>query len=154
MYMIYIYIFFLPCLWHVEVPTPGIKTIPQQWPKPQQWQCQILNPLHHKGIPKYTWYFDKELQKSKGGKRPSFLAERKRLHLRRTSLKVLLLQRTDKRCSQRTKRGWYLIVFRAETPSCPRSAWDLYHCSAIGHGALWRGASWFRFYRWEIGEVD
>ena len=26
-----------------EVLGPGIKPLPQQWPKPQQWQCQILN---------------------------------------------------------------------------------------------------------------
>ena len=28
---------------HAEVPWPGIKPVPQQWPKPQLWQCQILN---------------------------------------------------------------------------------------------------------------
>ena len=29
-------------LWHVEIPDPGIK------PMPQQLQCQILNLLHHR----------------------------------------------------------------------------------------------------------
>ena len=47
--------FFFP-LWqslqHGEVPRPGIK------PKPQQWKCQILNPLSHKGTPsKYRGVF-------------------------------------------------------------------------------------------------
>ena len=37
-----------PCLSHVEVPMPGIKPVPQQWPKPLQWQNQIFNLLHHK----------------------------------------------------------------------------------------------------------
>ena len=27
----------------------GLKPMPQQWPKPLQWQRQILNPLHHEG---------------------------------------------------------------------------------------------------------
>ena len=31
-----------------EVPRPGIALVPQQWPKPQQWQGhQIPNPLRH-----------------------------------------------------------------------------------------------------------
>ena len=36
-----------PPLWlhpkHVEVPGPGIKSAPLQWPEPQQRQCRILN---------------------------------------------------------------------------------------------------------------
>ena len=28
--------FFWPCLWHVELPGPGIESEPQQYPKPQQ----------------------------------------------------------------------------------------------------------------------
>ena len=43
--------FFLPCLWHVEVPGPGIKAKLQQQPEPLQWQYWILNPLCHKGTP-------------------------------------------------------------------------------------------------------
>ena len=31
------------CPQHAEVPGPGIKPAPQQWPESQQWQCQILN---------------------------------------------------------------------------------------------------------------
>ena len=51
--MRYIYIFFFlatPNL--VEVPE-GPKELPQQGPKPLQWQHQILNPLHHKGTPRF-----------------------------------------------------------------------------------------------------
>ena len=43
---------FWPRPWHTEVPGPGIKPAPRRWPKPQQWQCRIFNPLHHKRIPK------------------------------------------------------------------------------------------------------
>ena len=31
----------------------GVKTAPQQQPKPQLWQHQILNPLSHKGTPEF-----------------------------------------------------------------------------------------------------
>ena len=37
-----LFLFFLGPLWHVEVSGPGIEPIPQQW------QCRMLNPLHHK----------------------------------------------------------------------------------------------------------
>ena len=40
-----------PHLWHVEVPGPGTEPAPQRRPEPQQWQHQILNLLHHQGIP-------------------------------------------------------------------------------------------------------
>ena len=43
-------------LWHVEVWGPEIETSPQKLPKPLQWQCQILNLLHHMGTPK-IWRF-------------------------------------------------------------------------------------------------
>ena len=33
--------------WHVEVPRPRLEPVPQQWPKLQQWQRQILNLLSH-----------------------------------------------------------------------------------------------------------
>ena len=36
---------FLPYSWHAEVPRTGIE------PVPQQWQCQILNLLHHQRTP-------------------------------------------------------------------------------------------------------
>ena len=39
----------------VEIPMPGIKPDPQQGPKPLQWQCWILNPLHHKRSP--MWFY-------------------------------------------------------------------------------------------------
>ena len=42
---------FGPCPWHAEVPRPGIKRVPQQWPEPQQGQCQIFNLLSHQGTP-------------------------------------------------------------------------------------------------------
>ena len=38
------------CLQHVEVPGPGIKPMTKQWPKPLQWQHQILNPLCHRKL--------------------------------------------------------------------------------------------------------
>ena len=34
-----------------EVPGPGIQPVLQQWPKPQQWQHWILNPLSHQQTP-------------------------------------------------------------------------------------------------------
>ena len=34
---------------HAEVSGPGIKQVPWQQPEQLQWQCRILNPLHHKG---------------------------------------------------------------------------------------------------------
>ena len=44
--------FFLwPSPRHVWVPGPGIEPMPQQWPKPLQWQHRILNPLSHKSTP-------------------------------------------------------------------------------------------------------
>ena len=43
--------FLWPHLKHVEVPKPGIKSAPQQQPKPLQWHSQILNLLSHKGTP-------------------------------------------------------------------------------------------------------
>ena len=43
--------FFWPHLQQEEVPRPGIKPVPQQWPEPLQWQYQILNPLGHQGTP-------------------------------------------------------------------------------------------------------
>ena len=46
------YLCFWLCLWHVGVPGPRIKPVPQQWPKPLQWHHQILNLLCHKGTPK------------------------------------------------------------------------------------------------------
>ena len=42
---------FWPYPWHLEIPRPEIKPAPQQCPKPQQGQCQILNPLGHLGAP-------------------------------------------------------------------------------------------------------
>ena len=40
-----------PPSWHVEVAGAGTEPVPQQQPEPLQWECQILNPLHHKGTP-------------------------------------------------------------------------------------------------------
>ena len=31
------FLFFWPCLWHVELPGPGIEPLTQQQPKPQHW---------------------------------------------------------------------------------------------------------------------
>ena len=41
--------FFWSLPYHMEVPGPGIKSVPQQWPKPQQWPFKILYPLNHQG---------------------------------------------------------------------------------------------------------
>ena len=43
--------FFLAILmaWHEKVLGPSFKPMPQLWPEPLQWQCQILNPLSHMG---------------------------------------------------------------------------------------------------------
>lgn len=30
---------------HVEVSGPGVKPTPQKWPRPLQWQCQIVNTI-------------------------------------------------------------------------------------------------------------
>ena len=48
---LFIYLFILPHSRQMEVPRPGIEPTPQKWPKPLQWQCRILNPLHHKRTP-------------------------------------------------------------------------------------------------------
>ena len=46
----FFFFFFWLHPWHAEVPRPGIK------PLPQQQQCQIFNPLSHKGTPE-TFFF-------------------------------------------------------------------------------------------------
>ena len=48
---------FSPCLWHVEVPRPGIEPKPQHWPKPLQWQYQILNLRYCKRAPNFIFWF-------------------------------------------------------------------------------------------------
>ena len=55
---------FWPPPQHVEIPRPGIKLVPQQGPKPLQWQHLILNLLCHKGTPReagfeshFCWLF-------------------------------------------------------------------------------------------------
>ena len=40
---------FWPCPEHVEVPWLGTEPEPKQLPELLQWQCWILNLLHHKG---------------------------------------------------------------------------------------------------------
>ena len=44
-YKVYLFSLSLFGLWLMEVPGPGIKPMPQQWPEQQQWQHQILNPV-------------------------------------------------------------------------------------------------------------
>ena len=41
---------FWPHPQHVEAPWAWIEPVPQQQPKPLQWQCQILNPLCHRKL--------------------------------------------------------------------------------------------------------
>ena len=45
--------FFLakPETWKFPNREPGIEQTPKQWPESQEWQRQILNPLHHQGTP-------------------------------------------------------------------------------------------------------
>lgn len=43
--------FFPPHSQHEELPRPGMEPSPQQWAEPEWWQCGVLNPLHHGGIP-------------------------------------------------------------------------------------------------------
>ena len=46
--LFYFILFYFRQRWrHMEVPWPGIKPVPQQWPEQLQWQ----HPLHHKGTP-------------------------------------------------------------------------------------------------------
>ena len=54
---IILHTFFWSWLWHAEVPGSGIKPVPQQWPKPQQSQCWILNQLSHQGAPDGSNFF-------------------------------------------------------------------------------------------------
>ena len=49
--------FFWPHSQHVDVPRPGTEPMPKQQPEPLQWQCWILNPLCHKGIPTEEFFF-------------------------------------------------------------------------------------------------
>ena len=43
---------------------PGTELVPQQWPKPRQWQCQILNPLSHQGTPHVAIFVKLQLTKN------------------------------------------------------------------------------------------
>ena len=51
---IHLFFFFLLWPWHTEIPRLGIEPVSQRQPKPQQWQCEVINPLHHQGFPKST----------------------------------------------------------------------------------------------------
>ena len=44
-----LFFFFWLRMQHVEMPWPGIKSIPQQQPEPKQSQLRMLKPLHHQG---------------------------------------------------------------------------------------------------------
>ena len=44
-WMIQMRVLFWLCLWHGQVPGPGIKLAPEQWPEPQQRQLRIFNLL-------------------------------------------------------------------------------------------------------------
>ena len=46
----FIFLFFWSHPWHMEVPRPGTEPVPQQQPGLLQWH-QVLNPLHHNGMP-------------------------------------------------------------------------------------------------------
>ena len=53
----FFFFYFWPYLQHVEVPELGSEPTPQQWPKPLQWQCWILNLLHQQRIPCLSFWF-------------------------------------------------------------------------------------------------
>ena len=53
-FSLFLFLFFWPCPQQVKIPGPGIKSVPHQWPEPQQWQHWILNQLSHQGTPDYT----------------------------------------------------------------------------------------------------
>lgn len=44
-----LFFFLWPHPRHIDFWEPGIETMPQQRPEPQQWQCQIHNSLHYQG---------------------------------------------------------------------------------------------------------
>ena len=48
-------LFFWLCPQHTEISRRGSKSMPQQWPEPQQWQRQILNLLSPQGT-SYSLY--------------------------------------------------------------------------------------------------
>ena len=51
-WLLALFFFFLGCtlsMW--KSPWPGTEPAPKQRPEPLQWQCQILNSLHHRGTP-------------------------------------------------------------------------------------------------------
>ena len=56
-FRVFVFVFVLfcfvsTCSQNVEVPQPGVEHMPQQWPKPLQWQYWILNLLCHNGTPR------------------------------------------------------------------------------------------------------
>ena len=55
----FVFFFFLPSSWHVEVPRPGTEPEPQLQLALQLWQHQILNPPRHKGasLTLYSFFF-------------------------------------------------------------------------------------------------
>ena len=48
-----LFVLFWLCLRHVEVPGPGIKPAPQQWPELLQWQHQVLTHCTTRELPTY-----------------------------------------------------------------------------------------------------
>ena len=53
----FLFLFFWPHPWHVELPRPGMEPSLQQRPKLLQLQCHILNPLHHRKLPTVSVLF-------------------------------------------------------------------------------------------------
>ena len=59
--LLFSFSFFFGCIHGTQVfPGPGIKPLPQQRPEPQQWQCQILNPLSHTRTPFTALFLTKQ----------------------------------------------------------------------------------------------
>ena len=55
-FLCFFFFFFRLCLWHVELPGPGIEPVLQQWPRLLQWQHLILNPLNHRGTSVFSHF--------------------------------------------------------------------------------------------------
>ena len=52
-----LFFYFWPHSRQLNIPWPGVKPTPQQWPDSQQWQPKILNPLSHQGTPIFNYFF-------------------------------------------------------------------------------------------------
>ena len=54
---------FWPHTYYLEIPRPGIKSQVQPQPRPQMWQCQIVNSLFLAEMEPTPWQLSKPLQR-------------------------------------------------------------------------------------------